>query len=141
MSKEIYKEYVNKYFFECKSEKDRIELNQQYLYEYSDFSSSFAIRNDSQYPSAFVDLHCSNYESVKRKPKTQMINGHEVVAPIYDSAKNGEIIYVFYPFKENGIKSVVYSPNMIFTCKKFGFFYDKERAIAYANAHRENKQL
>ena len=68
-----------------------------------------------------------------------MINGHEVFSPIYDSAKNGEIIYVFFPFTENGIKSVTYSPNMIFTCRKFGFFYDKEDAIAYANAHRENK--
>ena len=140
MSKEIYKEYVNKYFFECESEKDRIEVNRQYLYCYGDFSGSFAIYH-SEHPYVFVDLHNSDYECVKRKPKTQIINGHEVVAPRYDMPEHREDIIVMNFFSENGIEVIDFSEKTMRAVTSWGWFSadNTKDAIAYANAHKDNK--
>ena len=81
-----------------------------------------------------------------RKPKTQMINGHEVVAPRYDIPSSNSTLLIFHPVAEDGLKVITGESYQKCDWHKFGFGYfiydsdeDYEIAKEYANAHKENK--
>ena len=121
---DIYKEYLCKWV-DAGDHDARSELNEKYLFKGEKIEKDFGLF-------ALGGL----YQEFTRAPKMHNINGHEVVAPRFESAKNGELIYVYFPFSDDGIKAVRYKPNMIFTCSKSGFFYDKSEALAYVKALR-----
>lgn len=130
MSKEIYKEYVNKWI----DEEDRLkkcEINDLYLF------CGHPIRVNAKEDLLVIAY---DFERVTRKPKTQMINGHEVVAPRYYEPKVGDTVYTHNPWHRDGVNETeVANYHKISNIAKGGWFDNKEDALAYANAHRENK--
>jgi len=91
--------------------------------------------NNEGWCSANIDSVWTNViYGIRRKPKTQIINGHEVVAPRYDKPNSGQPIYLYYPLYKEGVLHTDHTDNT-----DFGWFENKSDAIAYANAHKENK--
>ena len=78
-------------------------------------------------------------ELFTRAPKTQLINGHEVVAPRYDEPDKGVDIFYLDFGQDDGIYKDAYNQMLNTKIQAFGWFDNKPDAIAYANAHRENK--
>jgi len=141
--KEIYKEYVNKYFFgDCKNDSQLQELNGQYLILWDENEGSTRgvdyLRRKGYGGYDFIKLKEVEFKYISRAPKTQLINGHEVVAPRYDDdylTKNN--IWVFSPLSIGGVANFIVKINNLGGVEKFGWFDNEKYAIAYANAHRE----
>ncbi len=136
MSKEIYKEYFNDWI-KAVGEEKQIAVNKNYIWggrtiaEHNEMSSS-----DED---CFLGLVTNNLLQLKRKPKTQMINGHEVVAPRYDlPAQKTEMFYLDFAEKD-GVINETYNELLHPYIHLFGWFDNIDDAIAYTNAHRENK--
>ena len=144
--KEIYKEYVNKYWFDCKHDQDREELNNQYLFQWTntEFKTGGSyLEVEEKDKSDFIELKGIQFQFIKRAPKTQMINGHEVVAPRYDMPSGGGECHYMNFMQIDGVQSVAVErmgPTSKGLASKFGWFDSHRGAIAYANAHRESKQ-
>ena len=143
--KEIYKEYVNKYFFECKNCSERGELHERYLFVESDgLKMTFNELNRESAEvgrSDFVILLNSDFNNITRAPKTQWINGHEVVAPRYDDDFT-EAFWVLNGYNEKGVGCLIsssYNREKLKGIAINGWFDNEDDAIAYANAHRESK--
>jgi len=143
MSNEIYSEYVVKYWVEEKTQKQRIRLNQKYTFGAGNRSITGICSDQKKEAGAFFEVRTSEINSFKRAPKTQMINGHKVVAPRYDEPENsGDIAYWLNPTFREGIQS--YNWESLNKSEREalmvnGYHTSKENIIAYANAHRENK--
>ena len=92
-----------------------------------------------------ASLFCiaGNYESFTRKPKTQMINGYEVVAPRYDEPTNkDEPMFILYALDLCGFTAVFWHGLDAIKREailKNGWFDNSDDAENYANAHREGK--
>lgn len=132
MSKEIYKEYVN-------GRIDGLEDDSEYLYEGKPLHESehFIHRR------SFMLIPSMYYDSFTRKPKTQMINGHEVWAPRYDVPTNtSEPMFILAPLEIHGFDDVFWCD--LDSIKREGvlrngWFDNSDNVENYANAHRENK--
>ena len=90
----------------------------------------------------FIELYGENVSFIRRKPKTQMINGHEVVAPRYDIPPKDEHCFWVCSSYLSGFGS--YDSGSLSKSEKEalainGWFDNEKDATAYANAHRENK--
>lgn len=138
MSKEIYKKYLCEWV-DAENLDEMAEVNRAYLYDgVSLFNKLTGEDKQSHYMAVINDV----YELFTRKPKTQMINGHEVVAPRYDEPEHRMDIIVMNCFSENGIEIINFSAKTMKAVTIWGWFStdNEDDAIAYANAHRENKQ-
>lgn len=131
MSKEIYKEYFN-------IEIEKGFKGNDYLYDNKELTDV-----DSWLNGLFVP---EDFNLFTRKPKTQMINGHEVVAPRYDlPERDAQCFWI------NSIASATsgyakcsalsLAEHEKLSLSENGWFDNEKDVIAYANAHRENKQL
>lgn len=75
-------------------------------------------------------------EEIARKQKTQIINGHEVIAPRYDEPSDR--FFMFSAISENGIAYIKHNSiddRLRMVIKKYGWFDNESDAIAYAKAH------
>ena len=143
--KEIYKDYVNKYWFDCKHDQDREELNNQYLFQWTntEFKTGGSyLEVEEKDKSDFIELKGIQFQFIKRAPKTQMINGHKVVAPRYDDDFTLEVFALDF-IEESGVFQRTRGSLTLANksgLKLNGWFGNEKHAIAYANAHRESKQ-
>ena len=147
MSKEIYKEYLEKFWIECKNSEERRQLNNMYHYKWSgsEIISGDELLNRRNLKSCdFIELYGENVSFIRRKPKTQMINGHEVVAPRYDlPERDAQCFWI------NSIASTTsgyakcsalsLAEHEKLSLSENGWFDNEKDVIAYVNAHRENK--
>ena len=124
--KEIWKEYLDNALYGRKTK-------EEYLY----FGKTLD-KQDCWLNGVFVP---KNFERFKRAPKTQIINGHEVVAPRYDSITNctNDEICVFSSSEEDGVCQLNINIDNTSYCSSFGWFDSYGVCLAYANAHREDK--
>lgn len=135
MSKEIYKEYFNDWI-NAADEEEQIAVNKNYIWGGRTIADNNEMGSCDE--SCFFGLVTENLLQLKRKPKTQMINGHEVVAPKYGTPTEAlEFVFVFDP--ANGCTKSYRSRIEWRTNFRFGYFENEKDAIAYANALRENK--
>ena len=103
------------------------------------FSESLHLRGYNENCSLII----SSESIIKRKPKTQMINGHEVVAPRYDDDPMFEGKYFWYDPTQNRSFSCK-EAELITDCERGnlarnGWFEYVDDVEAYAKAHRESK--
>ena len=138
---EIYLEYIGK-FLKIRNlpREDRVQLNKEYRFEGESCYEFKAMRTEDC--ADFINLaSCTYLDSFKRAPKTQMINGHEVVAPRYDSIMNctNNEIFVFSSSEKNGVCRLNINLDNTSYRSNFGWFNAYDVCLAYANAHRESK--
>jgi len=142
--KEIYKDYVNKYWFDCNHDQDREELNNQYLFQWTntEFKTGGSyLEVEEKDKSDFIELKGIQFQFIKRAPKTQMINGNKVVAPRYDMPTLGDMCFWLKYTNKEGFAQ--YDAESLMPVEREalainGWFDSKPDIIAYANAHREN---
>lgn len=144
MSNEIYKEYVNKYFFgDCKNDSQLQELNGQYLILWDENEGSISgvdyLRRKGYGGYGFIKLTEVEFKYISRAPKTQMINGHKVVAPRYDMPESPCYMFYLDASESDGLKRCWSDSNESQYLFDNGWYSTKPDAIAYANAHRESK--
>ena len=126
--KEIYLEYVNR---ELNSPHEVIE---EYFYYGKPISESDEFLNGLFVP--------CNFDGFTRALKTQMINGHEVIAPRYDMPQRDDMCFWLKYTNKEGFAQ--YDAQSLMPVEREalsinGWFDKKENVIAYANALRENK--
>lgn len=134
MSKEIYREYVNKWI-DADDILEQREVNDLYLF------CGEPIRVNTKEDLLVIS---SGFDRVTRKPRTQMINEHEVVAPRYDEPTNKEEpMFILYALELCGFTDVFWYG--LDTTKreailKNGWFDNSDDAENYEKARRENEQ-
>ena len=125
--KEIYLEYIAK------------QLHEERAFKYYLYKDEPLDNIDEWLNGIFVPV---NFGRFTRAPKTQMINGHEVIAPMHDMPKSEDYCYWLDFSADSGVCS--YDAGSLSESEKQslsinGWFDNKENAIAYAKAHRESK--
>lgn len=144
MSEEIYREYVNKYFFECKTAEERGMLNKKYLWGEKTYKTIFDknLEFTAKGGHAFFILNNSEFEFISRKPETHIIRGIEVVSPRFDSPSNCQFCYWINCISEAGIAEYdtesLSKPEKIIIANN-GWFDNIDHAEAYVKALREGK--
>ena len=100
--------------------------------------------NNEGWCSANIDSVWTNViYGIRRKPKTQIINGHEVVAPRYDKPTNScDVVYWVFPLEQCGFRSCDFASLCISERDALminGYYTSKEDASAFIKALRDNK--
>ena len=136
--KDFYAEYCINHI-KCESREARLLINEQYIFS-SQQTIKEALKGLGFQDWELISLSTNiEIETFKRAPKTQMINGHKVVAPRYDEPDKGVDIFYLDFGQDDGIYKDAYNQMLNTKIQAFGWFDNKPDAIAYANAHRENK--
>lgn len=144
--KEIYKEYcdviINALDSNIEKERENIKnINKQYLYGTRSIYDHLNLSESD--PCGFFEImDLTEIELFARAPKTQMINGHKVVAPRYDIPTFGDMCFWLRCANKEGFAQHNAESLMLVEREALainGWFDNKSDIIEYAKAHRESK--
>jgi hypothetical protein len=133
MSKELYKEYVNKWI-DADSWAKKEEVNDQFLTGIKTLSDEMEYGECDR-----CDLYSITnlkFAGFTRAPKKHNINGHEVIAPRYDSDFTPEfwVIDASMDGCVNYLRSTELQQETIFNLVNNGWFDNSKSALAYTKA-------
>ncbi len=129
----IYKEYLDRWINAADEEK-QAEINKSYIWSRAtifDYNKMHDRDGDCLFGLTF-----SNLAVFTRASKTQMINGHEVVAPRHDIPSKGKAFYLDFASSERfaWYASKTLSERVAYLLATNGWFDKEADVVTFANA-------